>query len=102
MTTNNNCAGPFERNTTKWSKPMRNVLSVFFKEHHIYQGSINHGGGDIDAIMYAMDVSDIKNKADDTVTWNKCHINVSEDATQSLSEIRHCALDCGIRICGFG
>ena len=52
--------------------------------------------------MYAMDVSDIKNKADDTVTWNKCHINVSEDATQSLSEIRHCASDCGIRICGFG
>ena len=59
MTTNNNCAGPFERNTTKWSKPMRNVLSMFFNYHHIDQVSSNYGGGDIADIIHAPDGSDV-------------------------------------------
>ena len=38
LTTNNNCATPFERNTTRWSNILKNVLSVFFKDHQIDQG----------------------------------------------------------------
>ena len=80
---------------------MRNFISVFFKEHHIDQGSSNYGGGAIAAIMHALDGSDVKNKYDDTVTGNKGHSTTSEDATQSLSDIRHCVSDCGTLICGF-
>ena len=50
---------------------MRKFLSVFFKEHHIYHGSINYGDGNIAAIMHAPYGSDVKNKAGDTVKQNK-------------------------------
>ena len=70
---------------------MTNVLSVFFKKHHIYQVSINYGGGAIAAIIHASDGSDVKNKSNDTVTGNTGHSTASEDATQSLSNIRQCA-----------
>ena len=53
---------------------MRNVLSIFFKEHHIDQGSRNYGGGGISDLMHTPDDSDFKNKADETVTVNKGHI----------------------------
>ena len=79
---------------------MRDVLSVFFKEHHIYKGSNNYGGGAIASIMHAPDGSDVKNKADDTETGNKGHSTISEDATQSFSDIIQCALDCGTLIFG--
>ena len=99
---NNNCAIPFERNTTMWSKSMRNVPFVYFKEYHIYQVSRKSGGGAILAIMHALDGSDGKNKADDTVTGNKGHSTASYDTTHSLYDIRQCASDCGNLICGFG
>ena len=92
---------PFERNTTRWSKPTRNVLSVFLKEHHIDQESRNYGGGAISAIMHAPEGSDNKNKADDTVTVNKGHRAALEDNTQLLYDIIQCALYCGTLICGF-
>ena len=59
LTMNNDCAIPFDRNTPTWSKPMTNVISVFFKEHHIYQGSRNYGSGAIVDIMHAPDGSDV-------------------------------------------
>ena len=80
---------------------MRNVLSIFFKEHHIDQGSRNYGGGGISDLMHTLDDSDFKNKADDTVTVNKGHITAPEDSTQSLSKIRQCVLDFGTLICAF-
>ena len=72
-----------------------------FKENHTYQGPGNYGGGTIANIMHAPDGSDVKDKDDDTFTVNKGHITASEDATQSLSDIRQYASDCGTLICGF-
>ena len=80
---------------------MRNFISVFFKEYHIYQGSSNYGGGYIADIIHVPDFSDVKNKTDDKVTGNKGHSTASEYATQSLSDIRQCVSDCGTLICGF-
>ena len=71
LTTNNNCAIPFERNTSRWPKPMRNVLSVFLKEHQIYQVPRNYSGRYIADIIHAPDVSDVKNKADEKVIGNR-------------------------------
>ena len=53
-----------------------------FKEQHIDKACSNYGGGDIAVIMHAPDGSDVKNKADDTVTGNKGHRTTSEEATQ--------------------